>query len=247
MSKMFSNLTDDDLEDSGDVLGGGGPLESGAYDGVIKLAYVGKSQRSNSQSVTVHIDCGGRELRETIWFLSGQGDNFYYDKVDKTKKRPLPGYTAVNDLCLLATGFGLADQDIEEKTVSLWDFDAKKEIPQQVPVLIDLIGKPITVGVLKEVVDKNTKVGNEYVPSGETREQNTVDKFFHSESKRTVTEVKEEIEEAVFYPKWVEKNTGKTRNKVKGAPGKTGAPGRPTPSGQAGAPAAPKKNIFGNK
>lgn len=38
MTKMFGNLTGDNLEQEGDRLGGGGPLESGVYDGTVKLA-----------------------------------------------------------------------------------------------------------------------------------------------------------------------------------------------------------------
>lgn len=235
MTKMFGNITNDGLEETGDRLGGGGVIDSGGYDGVVTLAYVGKSQRSDAQSVNVHIDINGREFRDQQWILNRNGENFYVDKNDKTKKHPLPGFTMIDDLCLLTTGQPLADQDVEEKVVKLWDFEAKKELPQNVPVLTDLIGKPISVGILKRIVDKNVKdASGNYVPSGETREENIADKYFHQESHRTVTEVREGIEEAIFYPKWVEKNTGKVINKATGGDGKAGVPGRPA----AAAPAA---------
>lgn len=132
---------------------------------------------------------------------------------------------------------------MEEKVVNLYDFEAKKELPKNVIVLTDVIGKPITVGVIKQIVDKNVKdsSGN-YVPSGETREENVIDKAFHQESKRTVSEIRAGLDEAVFYPKWVEKNQGKPpRNRAKGAEGKTGAPGQPPAAGQA---AKPKSSLF---
>ena len=241
--KMFGNLSTEGLEETGDRLGGGGILDAGGYTGTVKLAYVGKSSKTDAQSITVLVDVKGFEYRETFWITNRNGENFYADKKDPKKKMPLPGFTQVDDLCLLTTGFPLAQQDIEEKVVNLYDFDAKKEVPQNVPVLVDLIGKEIAMGVLRETVDKtklNESTGS-YDPTGETRDQNVVDKFFHAESLRTVTEVRQDIKEAVFYPKWVEKNAGKVRNRATGGQGKTGAPGAPAPS----AAAKPKTSLFG--
>lgn len=250
MTKMFGNLTSDNLTESGDRLGGGGPMESGIYTGTVKLAYAGKSRSSDAQSVVVHIDVNGNEFRETHWVTNKNGENFYLDKQDQTKKHPLPGFTHVDDLCLLTTGFGLAEQDIEEKVVSLYDFEARQEVPQNVPVLTGLLGKEITVGVVKQTVDKTAKDANgKYNPTGETRDENVADKFFHTETKRTVTEIKTGQEEAIFHDKWKEKNTGKTRNRAKGAEGNSGAPGRK--AGNAGAPGSaggaqkPATSLFG--
>lgn len=240
--KMFGNLSTEGHEEVTDRLGGGGTFESGFYMATVKLAYAGKAQNSNAQSVTIHLDIGGREYRETLWVTNKQGENFYIDKNDSTKKHSLPGFVTVDDFCLLTTGHGLVDQTFEDKVVKLYDFEQKKDMPQNVPVLIDVIGKEIGVGLIKQIVDKNVKdsSGN-YVPSGETREENVADKFFHAESLRTVSEFKNSVEEAVFQPKWVEKNTGETRNRAKGAAGKTGAPGKPA----AAQTQAPKTSLFG--
>lgn len=246
--KMFGNMTTDGLETSGDRLGGGGVQESGAYDAKIKAAYVGKAQNSNAQSITVMLDAGGREIRQTIWITTKDGNNFYPDKQDPTKRHILPGFATIDELCLLTTGQPLSEQSVEDKVLSLYDFEAKKEIPQNVPVLTALTGQPITVGLIKQIVDKNKKdsAGN-YVPSGETREENEIDKFFHHDTKMTVTEYREGLEEAVFYPKWVEKNRGKTRNRAKGAEGKAGAPGRPAGAPPAAQNQAPKTSLFAKK
>ena len=116
----------------------------------------------------------------------------------------------------------------------MYDFDLKKEVPTKVQVLMELDGKPITLGVIKEVVDKNTKNdAGVYVPSGETREQNEIDKVFNTETGLTVAEILADVDEAVFKGQWAEKNTGKTRNKAKGGAA-TAAP----------AAAGPKKVLF---
>jgi hypothetical protein len=244
--KMFGNLTTDGLEEATDVLGGGGLVDTGVYPATVKLAYAGKSTHSESQSVTVHLDINGREFRETFWVTNRNGDNSYADKKDPKKKHPLPGFTSVDDLCLVATGYGLADQTVEEKVVKLYDYDAKKELPQNVPVLTDLLGQEVLVAIVRQTVDKQKKNdAGEYVNTGETREENVAEKFFHAESRRTVAEIRNKIEEPIFIDKWAEKNTGKARNKAKGAEGNAGVPG----SKSAPAPGAnkPKTSLFGNK
>lgn len=145
MTKMFGNLTNDGLEEAGDRLGGGSLFETGVYEGVVKMAYAGKASQSNAQSITVLIDIGGREFRETLWVTNRNGENSWQDKTDPKKKHPLPGFTQVDDLCLVTTGQGLADQEIEEKVVKIYDFEQKKDMPTNVPVLVDLIGKPVYV------------------------------------------------------------------------------------------------------
>ena len=56
-----------------------------------------------------------------------------------------------------------------------------------------------------------------WVPSGETRESNEVDKFFDSENGMTITEIEAGSIEAKFVKKWATKNRGVTKNKAKGA------------------------------
>lgn len=245
--KMFSNIQTAGLEEVTDRVGGFTTLDSGVYDATVTLAYVGKSQSSDAQSVTVHFDVNGQEVRETYWITNKNGQNFYADKKDSTKKHPLPGFTSVDDLCLLTTGFPLTEQTVEEKIVKLYNFEERKELPQTVPVLTDLLGKPVALGVLKQTVDKQAKdASGTYVNTGETRDENVVDKFFHAEMRKTVTEIRTQQDTAVFIEVWAKKNTGQARNKAKGAEGKSGAPGRPAAAN--GAPgSAPKtsKSLFG--
>lgn len=247
--KMFGNLTADGLEQTGDRLGGGGVRESDAYDGTIKVAYAGKASASNAQSLTVIFNLGGSEYRETFWVTNKNGENFFIDKQDSSKKVPLPGYTMADDLCLLTTGFPLSEQTFTEKVINLYDYEAKKEVPTNVHVIMDLMGKPITLGLIKQTVDKTKKNDStgSYEPTGETRDENLIDKIFHHDSKRTVTEVRNGIEVAEFFPKWVEKNKGVTRNRAKGAQGKTGAPGRPAGAPPAASAAKPTTSLFGAK
>ena len=237
-------MTNDGLQQSGDHLGGGGLIETDGYEGKIKVAYVGKSTSSSAQSVTVVVDVNGFELRETFWVSNKNGIHTYDDKKDPTKKYGLPGFVMVDNLCLIATGKGLAQQAFAEKTVNIYDYDAKKELPKSVQVLDDLTGKDVGLLVVKRTVDKTKKdESGVYKPTGETRDENVIEKFVDMASKRTVTEAQEGVESAVFYHKWVEKNQGKTKNKAKGAEGKTGSPNGSAPSSSESKPAT---SLFGS-
>lgn len=241
----FASLTTDGLEAARDVLGGGGAIDSDAYDGVIKLAYTGKSS-GGAHFLAVHIDINGREYRETLYVTNKQGQNFYHPKGDQSKKAPLPGFTTANDLALLSTGQALNEQTFEEKVVKLYDFDARQELPQKVTAVTSMMGQEIAVGILKNIEDKtklNEGTGN-YDPTGETRETNNIDKVFHAETKKTVSEFTAKVESAEFYGKWVNKNKGQVRDKSTGASGKAGVPGSKAPGGAAKS-AAPSKSLFG--
>ena len=134
---MFKNLAvADDVELNGDTLGSNfDPKPTGVYDAKITMAYAGKSPKG-AQCVTVHADIRGGEIRETIYITNTKGETFYLSKDGKNTKHVLPGFTTIDDLCLLATEAPLSEQVTEEKTVKLYDYEAKKEIPKAVTAFL---------------------------------------------------------------------------------------------------------------
>lgn len=241
---VFGNLTNEGLEDSQDRLGGFSPFDSDIYVGTIKAAYAGQSQ-GGATSVSIIVDMAGKEYRETLYVTNKKGENFFISP--EKKKVPLPGFTVVDDICLIASGKPLAEQNTEEKVINLYDFEAKRELPKSVPMLTDLLGQKIALGVLKQLENKNTKnSAGEYVPTEETREINIVDKVFHPEVKLTVAEARNGKDTPEFWDKWQERNKGQVRDKrtvKEGAGGNTGAP--PKAAGTATGTAAPRKSLFG--
>lgn len=246
---IFGNLKSDGLEETRDNLGGFAALESDAYTGTVKLAYAIKSG-GGAQGVVVTVDFNGKDFTTTEWVTNKKGENWFLNKNDQSKKVPLPGFTIIDDLCIVTTEKPLAEQATEEKVVKIYDYEQKKDVPTNVPVLVDLIGKSVTFGIVKQIEDKQKKdqAGN-YVNTGETREVNVVDKVFHEPTKLTVPEVRNATAagvppEAAFFPAWVERNKGKTKDRSKGAgeAGKTGKPGgaAPTPGG------GERKSLFGS-
>lgn len=244
---IFGNLGTEGLEKAEDRLGGYAPLPSDAYTGPIKLAYAGKSE-GGAMSVTVHVDVGGKEYRETLWVTNKKGENFFLNRNDTSKKVPLPGFTVINDMCIVTTDKPLSEQATEEKVVKLYDYDEGKEVPKSVDVLIDLLEKPVTLGILQNLENKNVKQADgSYAPGPEERTVNVIDKVFHEPTKMTVVEAQGGATEATFFNSWVERNQGTVRDRRTIKDGQGGTSGRPGASG--GAPAAgeapQRKSLFG--
>lgn len=248
---VFSNLKTDGLEKSEDRLGGFSVKSSDAYLAEIKAAYAIQSQ-GGAHGVVLVLNLDGGEYTETVYVTNKQGENWFLNRNDKTKKVPLPGFTTINDICLVTTNKPLSEQDTEEKVVKVYDFDEGKELPKTVPMLVDLVGQKFWAGIIQQTVDKNQKNDSTgvYEPTGETRDENVIEKVFHEPTKMTVVEATEGATEAVFFEKWVEKNKGVTRNKAKGASsigGKSGRPGGGNGAPQGGNAGGQKKtnSLFG--
>ena len=226
---IFGNLTNEGLEETTDRLGGFQIRATDIYPATIKAAYAGQSA-GGARNVTIVAELPDGEYSETIYVTNKKGENWFPNQNDKSKKVPLPGFTTIDDICLVTTGKSLSEQDTEEKVVKIYDFDERKELPKAVPMLVDLIGQTLFLGIVQQTVDKNQKNEStgEYEPTGETRDENIIEKVFHDPTKMTVVEARQGATEPVFFEKWLSKNKGNIRNKVKGADGKGGAQsGRP--------------------
>ena len=225
---VFGNLKNDGLEETQDRLGGFNVRDTDAYEATIKVAYAGQAQ-SGARNVTLVLLLADGEYTETIYVTNKAGENWFLNKQDNSKKVPLPGFTTIDDICLVTTGKPLAEQDTEEKVVKIYDYDERKELPKAVPMLVDLIGQTLFLGIVQQTVDKNQKNDStgEYEPTGETRDENVIEKVFHDPTKMTVVEARQGATEPVFFEKWLSKNKGNIRNKAKGADGKGAQSGRP--------------------
>lgn len=248
MSNPFAKLGTQGLEQAEDRLGGGFQArDSGAYDMRIKLMYAGMSD-GGAQNVTLHLEDDKGEYRETVYVTNKAGENWFLNKDDKTKKVPLPGFTVINDICMMANELPLAEQTWEEKIVKIYNFDTRKEEPKGVMVCTSLLGKPITVGLLQTLKNKGVKQADgSYVDGPETRTEVSISKVFHTETKYTMAEALAGAEKADFYDKWVEKNTGVVIDKRTIKDGAGGKPVGGPPQAGGAAAAAPTKRLFGNK
>ena len=230
-------------------LGGGGVLESGAYNMVVETAYFDTSSGGATSLNLVFKSNNGQTLRQTIYVTSGTakgGLNTYADKRTGEKKY-LPGFNTANSICLLATGDEIAAQEIETKTLKIYSYDDKKDMPQQKSVVMTLLGKDITLGVKKVIENKREQDSSgawNAAKSGETRTINEIDKVFRTTDLMTTPEIREEATEASFYESWVAKNTGISRDKTLAKAGEVAgaAKGGTSPTAVA---SEPKKSLFG--
>lgn len=239
---MLDNLrTDSTVENEEDFLGGG-ILDSNLYDFVVNMAYFDVS-KGGANSLNLELKTAkGQTMRTTLWITSGTAKgckNYYEDK--NGKRRYLPGFNQANAICMLGINKEISNVAPEKKVIKVYDFDAKKEVPQEKDVIMELIGAEITCGVIKQVVDKNVKnASGDYVASGETREENEIDKVFRTSDGFTVAELRAKETVAAFKDKWEAKHAGVTRNRAKGAD-----PSAPKGSSTSAAAAAETESLFG--
>ena len=243
---LFKNMTStQDMEKSEDRLGGFSPLNSDIYIATVKNFFAGES-KGGAMSLTLIADVGGgKEYRETVYITNKQKENYFIQK-GSGKKSPLPGFTVANDICLIATGKELNELETEEKIVKVWDPETKTEQPKSVPVVTEVIGQKVALGILRQLENKNEKGSDgEYHPTPETRESNIIDKVFHPEAKMTVAEARDGKKTSEFWDAWLKKNQGQTRDRRElKDDGKVGGKSSP-PTGGKGEQAAPRKSLFG--
>lgn len=241
---IFKNLSSEGLEEVEDRLGGYQPLESGIYKGTVKALY-GVEAASGAVGMDLIVDINGQEYRERLWVTNRNKQNYWV--TPNGKKSPLPGYSIVEDILMVTTETPLNQQNIEEKVVKVWDPETRSELPKSVPMFVDVIGKEVALGILKQLVNKREKQGNEYVEVAESREENVIDKVFHPELKVTVNEAKNG-RDPTFWDSWEARNAGVTRDRRKIKEGSSGAPqsNRRAPGGGGGSSSpSPRTSLFG--
>lgn len=244
MSNAFSGVSlVDEVED--DYVPGKFKLfDTDIYSATIKAAYLTNSNKSKAQAMNLILTVDGSEVTQQIWMSNGQGGVTYKDK--KTgKDTPLPGFNAMNALAMLATGKELGELDVEDRTLNLYDYDAKAEVPTSVPCYVDLHGVEIQIALQRQTVDKTkekAKGSGVYETTGETRDINEVVKYFPGSAQITISELKKFIEglganwaetiqegdllKAIrkygeepgsYATNWLKSNRGQVYNKAKGA------------------------------
>ena len=246
MSLLKNLKSDESIANERDSVGGGGPLDSDIYLATVKLAYLTKSEGGAIGLVLNAQTEGKREIRQTLWMTSGTAKgakNYYEDK--NGEKQYLPGFIIANSLALLTVGKEISELDTEQKVVNVYSSQAKAEVPTKVDMLTELLGQEILIGLIKQTVDKPAKADatGTYKATGETRDENEIDKLFRARDSMTTTEIRAQASEAAFHAIWKAKWQGEVRNKAKGASGNAGVPGGAKPA--AAGTAKPKTSLFG--
>lgn len=213
----LKNLTtSSDIAPEKDSIGTSRVKESGLYEVVISAAYLGKSEGGALSLNLVLKTEDDSEIKQTLWMTSGdkKGNKNYYLNAKK-EKHYLPGFLIANSLSLLTVGKDISEIETEEKTINLYNYELKKDIPTKVDMLMELVTQSVIVGLIKQEVDKSEKDSTgTYIPTGETRTENEIDKLFRAEDRMTTAEVIAQAEEAQFINTWEAKWKDVTRDKT---------------------------------
>lgn len=225
MSLLATLTTDSSIANEKDSVGGNRVLESGLYLATVALAYITKSE-GGALGLVLEAKAQAGNIRQTLWMTSGtaKGCKNYYEK--DGEKHYLPGFLAANALALLTVGKEISQLETEPKVINAYNKEAKAEVPTKVDMLTDLLGQEILIGLIKQTVDKTAKdaATGVYMPTGETREENEIDKLFRARDRMTTAEIRAQAETAAFADTWEQKWAGKTKDKASKVAGTSGAP-----------------------
>ena len=245
---MFKNLSTQGLEAARDVVNTGyAPEPTDIYKAIVKMAYVQESSRGAMGIVlNFYLPHSGKDYKETLWVTSRDGHNYSVNK-DTGKKQGLPGFNVVNDLCTVTLEKELADLDTENKLVPIWNYETKTNVPTQVPVLTELLGKECYLAIYQNMENKQVSDGKgDYVATAEVRNTNTIEKVMHFPSRFTVKEATDGVEEPVYYDAWLQAHKDTVRDKRTIKDGKASSTGSKFNTPTSNQPAN-KASIFGKK
>lgn len=227
MSLLNSVTTDTTLKHEEDVLGGGRQiLESNVYRATVKMAYLEVSAQG-AVGLNLTADIAGQDFKETLWITNKDKQTYY---IKDGVKNPLKGFLLAEAIALLASNVGILEAKTENKIVKVFNYKTKSEVPTEVEVLVDLLGKEVQLGIMKERNFKREKQDDgSYAEGSETYESNTVSKVFHPTNNKTIAECRAQID-AVFLDEWKAKWAGHVFDRTLGktpSTAQTGTQGLP--------------------
>lgn len=205
-------------------------VDTDVYAGTIKMIFAGQSA-GGARNVTLQLKLdNGKDYNETIYLSNKEGKNTY---TKDDKEFYLPGFLLINNLAIMTTGKGIHDlaADVETRTVKLYDYDAKRELPTDVPAVIPMIGKRVLVAIQEEEYEKQSKndATGKYEGNGEYGVKNVIVKAYDPETRKTAVEMRDD-KDATQLDSWLEANKGKLKT-VERSAAPANQKSAPTPSG----------------
>ena len=228
MSNPFGNMVDAGNAVASDTLGGGfTPLPSNVYGLTISAMYLGKSAKGSLNITIEGKTAEGKQFRETQYISNAKGENQYVDK-KTNEKRYMPSYLLFNGICLMLTGKGLMQQDIQKRVAEVYDSSKGSRVPTDVDTFVEVTGKTLKAGILHRKEDKqklNDQTGN-YENTGDARESNVLAAVFRESDNLSPEEIVNGAKEPKFYTEWLTRWENQVDDRFKGlqGQGKAGAP-----------------------
>lgn len=250
MSLKNLALGDDVERPSTDNLGGGFKASSGLYPMIVDVAYAEKTDKG-SQAIHIHFKSADKnsnmKYRKTLYVTSGDEKGnlpYYLGGKNKDKKITLPDMQMFEQICKICVPDIKPEDLVEErKTIKLWNYEMKAEVPTEVDALTDLLNKKLLVGL--RVVRQNKRAPKEpgskiYVDTNEPVEFTELHRVFYPDG-FSVEEKQAGADSAEFVKTWKAKHTPDyVHDTFKGIGGAT--PG--APASAAAASAAVEDDLF---
>jgi hypothetical protein len=221
------------IKEEKDSLGGFQVFESGLYPVKLSMVFITKS-KGGAMGMTVRGKTAeGQMLDQQLWVTSGdkKGNKNYYIAKKTGDKHFLPGFNVGNAICLLTVAKNLSDLETEPGIAEI--YGEKKKV-DMIPALA---GQEVTFGLIKQLVDK-TELDDEsgdYMPTGESRAENEIDKVFRTKDGLTTVEIRGGLKsgEGKFMQQWLDKWGGEVKDRTTdvGEVATAGAPKADRPSG----------------
>lgn len=239
----LKRTTDIQPETDRPLNGGRKQLEAGVHDFVIEYAYL-EEATSGALAVVIKFTSPDGEFTTREWIMSGRekgSTNFYTDK--QGNKRYLPGFVTASNIVRLTLDKELDELEPEDKVLMLYDGSAGRETPQTKPVLVDLSGCEITLGIKKILEDG-------YKDPTKSRTNYEIVTVFHTATGCTVPELEADMTKGAYIETFRSKFTGEAGVVDKRVQSKEGAKPSNTaelpdaPFNSAGTAAAPKKKLL---
>ena len=204
--------------------------ETGKYDVIVKKAYMDISASGAlCFNMTVQTE-DEKEMSITEYISNAKKEVFYTDKKDGTKKY-MPSYVRMKNVDFLLTKKLQETPRTEKKLIKVWNTEAKKEVPTEKDMLVEWVGKPLTILVTKTKEFKQTKnADGVYVDTDEVKTLAVVDFYVDAVTNKTQNEISGN-QEPLICTKWLEKHPSDfVRDRTNGK-GKAATPsGAPTPA-----------------
>lgn len=231
-----------EVPDEDVIATGGFTLKTGLYPMVIDNAFI-EVKPTGAWMMNVHLKrkTGGNQVYRFSNCIVSKAKKTTYINKDGVEL-PLPGYSQMNQICKIAGDISLGQIEPEKKLVKMYDFAAKAEVAREVPVVTQIVGQDILVGIRLNIRNKRVLSNGEWIDSDKPDEFNEIDKVFYPDG-FTVTEKAAEATEAVFVEKWRAANPDDlVINKFKPGTGVTS--GNSGVKGTASTAAAAPDNLF---
>lgn len=216
---------DDVIEEEVSESSGYSPLPSGIYRATVEAAYRTLTRNGGQAVNLIFKTDNGDEVKSVLYVTTraDKGGTTHYIDPKTGKKKILGDFKKFKDFTRLLLGKLPRELDSQKMHVKIYDYDQRKEVPEEVDGMPEFIGKSCVLAIARVVDNKRVQDDDgTYVPTADKRIYNEVQHYYDAEG-FTLVERMAENEEPVSIYRWRDKYEGQDYEKYKPVAGNTSA------------------------